>query len=300
MVSRVRIIIKALLDVAKKMPSREELMKLKHTLLNKLNIVLDLYPELWFDFYLEFNRRFEVIKYLNKYIAKGMRVCELGSQPFILSAMIKSLGYDVVAVDVEPEKYIEVANVFKIPVLRCDLERDKIPVDDEFCECVVFSEVLEHLNPYYVSHTLTEINRVLKKDGFLILTTPNIASLYRRLKLLLGKQPIYRYHVKEYTKNEVMKMLEDHGFKIIELLYSDINDKSFLYPRNRQEARGLVEIESYIDMLKFTIRNNNTTNVLRTIAYPLVKLIPSLRMLIVVVARKTTRVKRRGPIVRWG
>lgn len=58
--------------------------------------------------------------------------------------------------------------------------------------------VIEHFH-YYVPQVLSEINKSLKPGGYLILTTPNIASLFRRLRLILGKQPIYRYHVREYT-----------------------------------------------------------------------------------------------------
>jgi len=51
----------------------------------------------------------------------------------------------------------------------------------------------------------------LKMRGYLILTTPNIASLFRRLKLLLGKQPIYRHHVREYTMEEVLELIKGLG-----------------------------------------------------------------------------------------
>jgi len=53
---------------------------------------------------------------------------------------------------------------------------------------IMFTEVLEHIHYYYVSLILSKINRALKLGGVLVLTTPNIASLFRRLRLLLGKQ----------------------------------------------------------------------------------------------------------------
>ena len=58
--------------------------------------------------------------------------------------------------------------------------------------------------------------------GFLaktLITTPNIASFFRRLKLLTGKTPIYRLHVREYTKYEVEELLRNSGFKILESLF---------------------------------------------------------------------------------
>jgi hypothetical protein len=47
--------------------------------------------------------------------------------------------------------------------------------------------------------------------GYLILTILNIASLFRRLKLLLSKQPIYRHHVREYTMEEVLELIKGPG-----------------------------------------------------------------------------------------
>jgi len=78
-------------------------------------------------------------------------------------------------------------------------------------DCAVFTEVLEHLHYYYVPSVLEKINRALKKVGYLILTTPNIVSLFRRLKLLLGKQPIYRHHAREYTMEETWGWLRRPG-----------------------------------------------------------------------------------------
>lgn len=129
--------------------------------------------------------------------------------------MVKEIGYNVIAVDIELERFKKILEHFDIPAVKADLERDRIAIDDEFCDCVVFSEVLEHLSPYYVSHALTEINRITKTGGYLILTTPNVASLFRRLKLLLSRSPIYRYNVKGYTKLEVEKLLKKNGFQIL-------------------------------------------------------------------------------------
>ena len=101
------------------------------------------------------------------------------------------------AIDAEPEPYLSIAESYGVDVVKCDLERDELKVAD--ADCTVFTEVLEHLHYYYVPSVLEKINCALKIKGYLILTTPNIASLFRRLKLLLGKQPIYRRHVRECT-----------------------------------------------------------------------------------------------------
>jgi ubiquinone/menaquinone biosynthesis C-methylase UbiE len=108
---------------------------------------------------------------------------------------------------------------------------------DEAFECVVFGEVIEHLvDP---DRALQNISRVLKKDGWLILTTPNLASWFNRVLLPLGIQPIFtetsihvnlgrivpglgqwkptQGHLKVFTWNALREMLAANGFEVVRL-----------------------------------------------------------------------------------
>ena len=143
-------------------------------------------------------------------------------------------------------------------------------------------KILEHLNPYYVGYTLTEINKALRHRGRLILTMPNIASLFRRLRLLIGRQPQYRLHVHEYTKDEVEDLLRKYGFCIIDSHYSDVNDLSFIDGDESDYLRA----NSFAYLLRVLVKHPTRLNLLRALAYPLLKIVPSLRMLIVIVAEK--------------
>lgn len=72
------------------------------------------------------------------------------------------------------------------PDILMDLN-NPLPIEDNSIDLVIAGEILEHLiNPFMF---LQEINRVLKKGGELILSTPNIACLKSRIQLLLGKLP---------------------------------------------------------------------------------------------------------------
>jgi SAM-dependent methyltransferase len=115
---------------------------------------------------------------------------------------------------------MRINEVCNVNVVRCDLERDELSVNN--VNCVVFTEVLDHLHYYYVPLVLSKIIRALKPGGVLILTTPSIASLFKRLRLLLGVQPIYQYHVREYTMREVALLLGEAGFEVIKVYYSSI------------------------------------------------------------------------------
>ena len=263
-------------------------MNAKKALLSVKNII-ELFREqkTIHSFYFEFHRRLEVLKLVEAYCNKGSIVLDIGAQPFIISCALRKLGYNVIAFDIYPEPYKKIAEACNISVVRCDLERDELGVSN--ADCTVFTEVLEHLHYYYVPLVLSKINKALKPGGVLILTTPNVVSLFRRLRLLLGIQPIYQYHVREYTMSEVLMLLRETGFEIVKAYYSIVNDLVFI----DTDPEEYLKIASYKDLIKAAIRRPTKLNILRLLAYPIVKLRPSLRQLIVVVA-----VKAREPIVR--
>jgi len=232
------------------------------------------------SYYLEFSRRLEVLKLIEEYCGQGSTVLDLGAQPFIISCALRKMGYDVVALDIDPEPCIRIAKACNVDVVRCDLERDELGVDN--ADCAVITEVLEHLHYYYVPLVLNKINRALKRGGVLILTTPNIASLFRRLRLLLGTQPIYHYHVREYTMREVVSLLREAGFEIVKACYSIVNDLTFI----NTDPEEYLRISSFKDLARIVLKKPTKLNTLRLLAYPIVKLRPSLRQLIVVVATK--------------
>ncbi len=100
----------------------------------------------------------------------------LGAQSFIASCALKAMGYDVTAVDVEPEPYMPIAERCGLKVVKRDLERER--VDIRGADCAVFTEAIEHFHYYYVSYVPSEINMSIKPGGCLILTTPNIIPLF--------------------------------------------------------------------------------------------------------------------------
>ncbi len=74
---------------------------------------------------------------------------------------------------------------------------------------------------------MSEINRILKSGGHLVLTTPNLASLRSLAGLLQGFHPqlfsayirprngvVDARHAREYTPKELGMLLEDAGFEV--------------------------------------------------------------------------------------
>lgn len=124
------------------------------------------------------------------------------------------------------EKEIEVSQYFFD-------DKTGFPFEDGFFDLVVAGEIIEHI--YDTDFFLEEIRRVLKPGGHLIISTPNIASLGRRIFLLFGVNPIIELspnepessgHIRYFTFKTFKKILEKHGFKIIASRSDSVNFSS--------------------------------------------------------------------------
>ncbi|MBD3313418.1 methyltransferase domain-containing protein [Candidatus Woesearchaeota archaeon] len=77
----------------------------------------------------------------------------------------------------------------------------KLGIDGKY-DIITSFEVIEHIDR--PEDFLREIRRLLKKDGLLIISTPNVQ---RPLADYEEKNP---YHIKEYTQKDFKKLLDDH------------------------------------------------------------------------------------------
>lgn len=115
--------------------------------------------------------------------------------------------------------------------IDCDLNRIPTRASAEGLsrfDLIVFAEVIEHLfaAPYAA---LAWLRYLLGDGGVILCTTPNAASLLRRLKLLLGRNPSepLRYdlnnpgHIHEYTKKELYELGRLAGLEVVMHRYVD-------------------------------------------------------------------------------
>jgi 2-polyprenyl-3-methyl-5-hydroxy-6-metoxy-1,4-benzoquinol methylase len=110
----------------------------------------------------------------------------------------------------------------EVDVYRVNIEESTIPVPDETFDVVLLCEVLEHMevDPMFM---LSEINRITKQGGKLILTTPNSTSSRNIHKILNGYEPYfymqYRHdrslyrHNYEYSLPTLKSVMRSAGFE---------------------------------------------------------------------------------------
>jgi len=170
---------------------------------------------------------------------KDVKILDVGAGGGIIPLVLKKMGYSVTAIDTWEEyskayNYVKAVGVKEDIIERfdicgvqtkyCDIEKESFPFENQSFDIVLFLAVIEHLHSS-PKKVLKEIERVLAPNGILVLETPNHANLRNRLYLLFGKsvgtelfnwfnrEPFFE-HVREYTLDEVKKMLAWTGFEV--------------------------------------------------------------------------------------
>lgn len=97
----------------------------------------------------------------------------------------KKKGADVIALDLFPEFML----IDDIEAKYADLS-EKLPVEDNSVDYIICQEGIEHI-PNQLN-VLEEFNRVLKKDGLLLLTTPNNSHMRARVSHMLLETDLWK------------------------------------------------------------------------------------------------------------
>jgi SAM-dependent methyltransferase len=131
-------------------------------------------------------------------------------------------GWQPAGVDIDRE-HVEISRDRGVGARYCDLHRQAIPFEDEAFDLIFAGEVIEHLVD--TDGFLRELYRCCKPGGYLLLTTPNLASFENRIRLLFGIYPKWlNYnlsesgHVRGYTIPILKKQLAAHDFRVVRQL----------------------------------------------------------------------------------
>ncbi len=121
---------------------------------------------------------------------------------------------------------LAIAREHGIDVHEFDLNRGtRFAFEDASFDVVICKDILEHLlEPLLVLH---EVRRVLKPDGYVIISVPNHFALPMRLRMLFGRGLIYRsllgghddyeewnyMHIRFFTFRGFKRFLQEAGFR---------------------------------------------------------------------------------------
>jgi SAM-dependent methyltransferase len=114
----------------------------------------------------------------------------------------------------------------RIQLQTRDLLADEVPWDGLAFDAIILSEVLEHIPPTAAPDLIRRLARRLAPDGCLVMTSPNLHSLHRRINFMLGRGRLFDLatplefapgtygHIMIYGRPELSALLDHAGLRL--------------------------------------------------------------------------------------
>ena len=121
-------------------------------------------------------------------ITKDSKILEVGCGTAEFGSVLKQeYGSQVYGID-RNITAIKIARSKGVQAVKGDVEK-KWPFENRKFDVIIASQIIEHI--VNTDILFTESQRVLKKNGLLIIATPNLAAWFNRILLPLGYQPFF-------------------------------------------------------------------------------------------------------------
>lgn len=177
-------------------------------------------------------------EFARRNLKKEARVLDIGCGTGYGSAVLAE-NYEVIALDNDKEAIRYAKKHYKKPLFKTG-NAEKLKFDDSSFDAVVAFELIEHLkNP---QKFLSEVKRVLRRNGVFILSTPNKN---------FPKIAQSSYHIKEYGFDDIHHLLKKY-FRTIKLYGQSKSKRAREAHKEFLASQGTRQ--SIVDVDKFGLR----------------------------------------------
>lgn len=149
----------------------------------------------------------ERLNILKQYIfnKETIRILDIGCGFGYFLKFCDEEGWQTFGVDHSDYALSKAKNYTKAELFLIDLNKEKLPFENNFFDAIVAIDFIEHL----ISDTifLDEANRILRKNGIFFLLTPNGHSRYDRDLT----------HINIYEEKDLINRLNNNNFKILNI-----------------------------------------------------------------------------------
>jgi len=150
-------------------------------------------------------------------------VLDVGCGTGALASRMALMGHKVVGID---SYYSSEAAAECAEFMVADIERGLGLKKDHRFDCIILADILEHTcDPHSI---LLEIRDHLKEHGRIIASSGNVANIYVRLALLMGRFNyaergiLDRTHCRLFTRGSFRTLLRESGFQVVRTCYTPI------------------------------------------------------------------------------
>jgi len=166
------------------------------------------------------------LKIMASLVDKNQKILDLGCGTGKFFKLFNKKNSQIEGLDIS-KKAADIGQKHGLKITVSDLH-SILPYKKNTFDTITAGEIIEHI--YDTDFFLKEIKRILKPNGYLVLSTPNIATLGRRLMLMFGINPLIETslsqgsgHIRYFTKKSLEELLKKHQFKIIKFTSDTIN-----------------------------------------------------------------------------
>jgi 2-polyprenyl-3-methyl-5-hydroxy-6-metoxy-1,4-benzoquinol methylase len=156
-------------------------------------------------------------------VGSGKRVLDVGCSSGYLAAPLAARGNSIVGIELDPEA-TRGAEPYCERVLVGDVEAMELSLEPGSFDVVLCGDVVEHLRDPV--GTLARLRPLLRDDGRLVLSTPNVANWAIRLSLLAGRWRytdrgiLDRSHAHLFTLATLREALDGAGYRVERIDFS--------------------------------------------------------------------------------
>ncbi len=146
----------------------------------------------------------------------GRSALDVGAADGYLAERLTAQGWQVTALEADPAQAAR-AQGRCARVVVADLEDATVEPEGSF-DAIVFGDVLEHLSD--PAAVLARMTRALAPGGLVVVSVPNVAHLWVRLNLLLGRWEyqdrgiLDRTHLRFFTRRSLGRLLGEAGLAL--------------------------------------------------------------------------------------
>lgn len=166
----------------------------------------------------KYNSHYWILNFLSQ-AKKPSRILDIGAADGYLGKILKQQGHFLVGLEANSQ-LAEKARAHYHTLHSADVESFDFPYRGEF-DYILLADVLEHLRD--PGGLLRRVVPCLNSGGQIIISIPNVAHLFVRLSLMVGRFEyqdrgiLDRTHLRFFTLASMRRMINDASCRILEL-----------------------------------------------------------------------------------
>lgn len=172
-----------------------------------------------------FKKSYFYTSHIPRFKANG-KLLDIGCSYGNYLVKMRNFGWDVYGTEINSKAVEFAQNNLKLKNVK-NIFFEEYPFKGEYFDVVNMNMVLEHV--YDPSFNIKKIYDILKKDGGLMISVPNMDGFEAKLHKEYAYTLQVPEHLHHFTPKRITKLLEDNAFEVIRIVYQN-SDRDFVAP----------------------------------------------------------------------